>query len=97
MITETAILNIKTELASTFENDFRKASLLIARQKGYINHWLKKCIEYDNQYLLIVNWETLEDHEIGLRQSDDYQEWKSILHHYYDPFPEVLHFEEVKL
>lgn len=97
MITETATLNIKPELAATFEEEFKKASVIIARQKGYLEHWLKKCIEYDNQYLLIVNWETLADHENNFRESDDYQEWKSLLHKYYYPFPEVLHFENIKL
>ena len=97
MITETATLNIKADLAPKFINDFKKASKLISRQKGYLNHWLKKCIEYENQYLLIVNWETLDDHDKGFRKSTDYQEWKSILHHYYKPFPEVLHYEDIKL
>jgi len=39
--------------------------------------------------------ETLEDHMIGFRQSAEYQEWKRLLHHFYDPFPTVEHFETV--
>mgnify|MGYP000153256952 FL=1 len=40
--------------------------------KGYISHQLKKCVEQDDKYILLVNWETLEDNEIGFRQSDEY-------------------------
>lgn len=92
MILEVAVLQIKKGMNSEFEQNFEKASLIISRMKGYINHQLKKCIEKENQYILLVNWETLEDHEIGFRKSEQYKEWKTLLHHFYEPFPEVLHY-----
>jgi hypothetical protein len=42
-----------------------------------------------------VQWATLTDHEIGFRQSAEYQQWKKLLHHFYDPFPTVEHYESV--
>ena len=62
---------------------------------GYISHELKKCVEKKNRYILLVKWEKLEDHTVGFRQSPQYQEWKDLLHHFYDPFPTVEHYEEV--
>jgi heme-degrading monooxygenase HmoA len=44
--------------------------------------------------LLLVEWETLEAHTQGFRQSDRYAEWKQKLHHFYDPFPLVEHYGE---
>lgn len=41
----------------------------------------------------MVNWETIEDHEVGFRKSDKYQEWKKLLHHFYEPFPTVEHYK----
>ena len=69
MILEVAILNIKRGLSSEFENTFEKAQEIISSMKGYLSHELKKCLEEDDKYLLLVKWETLEDHEIGFRQS----------------------------
>jgi heme-degrading monooxygenase HmoA len=46
-------------------------------------------------YLLLVNWATLEDHTIGFRESAQYQEWRHLLHHFYDPFPDVAHYQVV--
>ena len=92
MILEVAILNVKEGMSPEFEIVFSKAQLIIASMKGYISHELKKCIEKENQYILLVNWETVEDHEVGFRKSDEYQEWKKLLHHFYNPFPEVLHY-----
>ena len=34
-------------------------------------------------------------HTIGFRQSQQYQEWKQLLHHFYEPFPTVEHYELV--
>jgi heme-degrading monooxygenase HmoA len=42
-----------------------------------------------------VQWERLEDHTEGFRQSLAYEEWRAALHHFYDPFPVVEHFEVV--
>ena len=67
----------------------------ISLDDGPNNHQLMKCIEVDNKYLLLVDWNTLEDHTIGFRTSEAYLEWKKILHHYYEPFPIVEHFETV--
>ena len=46
-------------------------------------------------FLLLVEWETLEDHTEGFRGSAAYEEWRAALHHFYDPFPVVEHFEAV--
>lgn len=52
-------------------------------------------MERPQDYVLLVRWATLTDHEVGFRQSAQYQEWKGLLHHFYDPFPTVVHFEPV--
>lgn len=92
MILEVAILNIKQGLSEAFEINFIKAEKIISSMKGYVSHELKKCIEQDDKYILLVNWETIEDHEIGFRKSEEYQEWKALLHHFYEPFPIVEHY-----
>ena len=92
MILEVAVLNIVRGKQLDFENSFKHAQRIISSMKGYISHELQKCIENDHQYILLVKWETLEDHTIGFRNSDEYQEWKALLHHFYDPFPTVEHY-----
>ena len=59
---------------------------------GCLDLELQRCVEKENRFLLLVRWETLEHHTQGFRGSPDYQRWKALLHHFYDPFPEVLHF-----
>jgi len=92
MVLEVAILNVKEGLSEEFEHRFTQASSIITSMNGYRSHQLKKCIEIDSQYILLVNWETLKDHEIGFRKSPEYQDWKKLLHHFYAPHPQVLHY-----
>jgi heme-degrading monooxygenase HmoA len=95
MILEAAILDVREGQTDQFEAAFRQASPLIASIPGYVSHELQKCLETPRRYLLLVQWETLEAHIIGFRQSPQYQDWKRLLHHFYDPFPTVEHFENV--
>lgn len=92
MVLEVAILNVIPGQETAFERSFNEAQAIIASMPGYIGHELKRCVEKPSRYLLLVHWETLEDHTQGFRGSAQYQEWKALLHHYYDPFPEVEHY-----
>jgi heme-degrading monooxygenase HmoA len=96
MILEVAPLQVKPGQEAAFEAAFREAQPLIACQPGYLSHELQRCIERPGHYLLLVRWTTLEAHEQGFRGSPEYQEWKRLLHHFYDPFPVVLHYRSVE-
>jgi heme-degrading monooxygenase HmoA len=95
MVLEVAILNIREGQADAFEAAFREASPIIASIPGYVSHELRKCLETPRRYLLLAQWSTLEAHTVGFRQSPQYQDWKERLHHFYDPFPTVEHYEAI--
>lgn len=97
MILEVAILDVVSGQESDFQTSFAQAQSIISSMPGYISHELRRCIEKPSRYILLVHWEKLEDHTEGFRSSPQYQQWKSLLHHYYDPFPEVEHYAEVDL
>jgi heme-degrading monooxygenase HmoA len=93
MILEVAVLDIKPDLNSEFEAAFQVAKDIISAMPGYISHELQHCLENGDRYILLVRWQTLENHTTGFRQSPQYQEWRALLHHFYDPFPVVEHYE----
>ncbi len=93
MILEAVMLEVIPGREQEFESAFVEASSLIASMAGYVSHQLQHCLETQNRYLLLVQWETLEAHTVGFRGSPEYQEWKKKLHHFYDPFPTVEHYE----
>ena len=94
-VLEVAILNVVPGQEAAFELAFAEAKSIFASMHGYLGHELQRCIETPNRYVLLVRWRNLEDHTMGFRQSDEYQRWKSLLHHFYDPFPTVEHYQPV--
>ncbi|HEX9876360.1 MAG TPA: antibiotic biosynthesis monooxygenase [Gammaproteobacteria bacterium] len=93
MILESAHLDVRPGQEDAFETAFDMAKDIIASMPGFISLELQRCVETQNRYLLLVHWSTLQDHTIGFRSSPEYQEWKTLLHHFYDPFPTVEHYE----
>jgi heme-degrading monooxygenase HmoA len=94
VIVEHALLQIRAGEEAAFEAAMVEAKPLIAASAGFRRMEVRRGIESPGTYLLIVHWDTVEDHEIGFRGSDRYQEWRGLLHHFYDPMPVVSHFGE---
>jgi heme-degrading monooxygenase HmoA len=95
MILEVATLDVKPGKEQNFEEIFVEAQKILSSMDGYISHQLQKYIEKNNRYILLVNWETIEAHTVGFRGSAQYQQWRTLLHHFYDPFPIVEHYTAV--
>ena len=95
MIREVAILDVRADQQAAFELAFTGAVPLIRATRGFLRLDLERCLESENRYLLTVEWETLENHTVDFRQSDRYNDWKAALHHFYEPFPTVEHYESV--
>jgi heme-degrading monooxygenase HmoA len=92
VILEIAQLQVRPAQTAAFDAAFASAQTIIAAAPGYLGHELHKCIEQPSHYMLLVRWRSMEDHEQGFRQSAAYQDWRRLLHHFYDPFPTVLHY-----
>ena len=94
MILEAAHLSVKPGQGNAFEAAFREAQAIISSMPGYRSHELQRCLEREGTYLFLVRWDSVAAHEEGFRKSPGYQQWRKLLHHFYDPFPTVLHYEE---
>jgi heme-degrading monooxygenase HmoA len=94
MILESALLEVKPGAEAAFEAAIKAARPLIAATPGFRSIAVRRCLETPNRYLLLVEWEKLEDHTVGFRQSARYEKWRALLHDFYDPFPRVEHFAD---
>jgi heme-degrading monooxygenase HmoA len=95
VITEHALLEVIVGQEGAFLEAMEKAKTLIAASPGFVSLRVERGVERPDCFLLLVEWERLEDHTEGFRESAAYQEWRAVLHHFYDPFPVVEHFEAV--
>jgi heme-degrading monooxygenase HmoA len=95
VIIEHAVLDVRPGREVEFIAAMKGAKSLIAASPGFVALRVQRCVERPSCFLLLVEWERLEDHTEGFRGSPAYEEWRAALHHFYDPFPVVEHFEAV--
>jgi heme-degrading monooxygenase HmoA len=96
VILEHALLPVRPGQEAAFEATFTEARQIIASMPGFAGLTLSRCLERPSTYLLLVHWQRLEDHTEGFRGSPQYQQWRALLHQFYEPFPVVEHFTTVQ-
>jgi heme-degrading monooxygenase HmoA len=94
-ITEHALLDVIEGREAEFEAAFAVARDIPAQSEGFESLRLLRCVEHPSRYLLLIEWASLEAHTVGFRGSPLYERWRQLLHHFYDPFPTVIHFQTV--
>jgi heme-degrading monooxygenase HmoA len=92
---EQVVLPVKTGMEGAFELAFAEARHLVERAVGFRRMSLSRGVEEPSTYLLLIEWDDVDDHERGFRGSADYQQWSALLHPFYEPMPVVRHFTEV--
>ena len=91
-VIEHALLHIRVGSESDFEAAVAEARPLIEASPGFISLHIHRPTGTGQPYLLLAKWRSVEDHRDGFRQSERYQMWRSLLHPFYDPIPEVSYF-----
>jgi heme-degrading monooxygenase HmoA len=93
MIHEVATILIRAGTEQQFEQSFAQAVPLFKRAKGCTSLRLERSVEDPLRYLVIVGWETLDDHVVGFRNSADYARWRELVGGYFAGPPSVDHTE----
>ena len=91
MITEIAQIDVKPGTEKDFEAAVAKARPLFLRAKGGRGIELHKSIEKPSRYRLLAKWDTLENHTVDFRGSQDFQAWRALVGQYFAAPPEVEH------
>jgi heme-degrading monooxygenase HmoA len=93
MILEHAVINVTPGTESSFETDFAEAKSVLASCPGCLRIQMHKGVEHPSRYLLLVEWETIDDHLVGFRQSQSFTKWRALIGPHFDGSPEVDHYE----
>jgi heme-degrading monooxygenase HmoA len=94
LILERALITVKPGQAEAFKLAFAKARPHIEGSKGCRKVEMRPGIENPDDFLLLVWWESLEDHTVGFRESQAFQEWRAILGPLFAAPPAVVHHHE---
>ncbi|MEJ8859242.1 antibiotic biosynthesis monooxygenase family protein [Variovorax robiniae] len=93
MILEVADIRIKPGQQASFETAVQFGlDTVIAKSKGFRSYQVRHSIESSDRYVLMLEWDTLEDHTIGFRGSPAFAEWRSIVADFFAQPPFTEHF-----
>ena len=93
MILEVADIRIQPGAQAQFDAAIaRGLETVIAKVHGYRGHRVVKGIESPERYLLMIEWDTVEDHTVGFRGSPAFQDWRAIVGPFFAAPPQVEHF-----
>jgi heme-degrading monooxygenase HmoA len=96
MVLEHAVITVRDGASQEFEAAVRQARAVIAASPGFVSLSLHRGVEAPDRYLLLVEWETLDDHIVGFRQSDRFTEWRALIGPFFESPPMVDHVEAVE-
>jgi heme-degrading monooxygenase HmoA len=93
MILELADIRIQPGKQAEFDAAIQRGvEQVISKAKGFCGYKINKGIESPERYVLMIFWETLENHTIDFRESPAFQEWRGIVGPYFAAPPAVEHF-----
>jgi heme-degrading monooxygenase HmoA len=93
MVLEHGIITIRPGASEAFEAALSEARLVIAGSDGFVSLRAHRGVESPEEYLLLVEWETLDDHVTGFRESDAFTRWRALIGPFFASPPVVVHFE----
>lgn len=96
MILEVVDLRVDPARRDEFEGAVAHGlETVIAHAKGYQAHKVNRSVESPGRYLLMIYWQTLENHTVDFRGSDAFVRWREVVGPFFAQPPVVEHFELV--
>jgi heme-degrading monooxygenase HmoA len=93
MILEVADIRVKHGSQNEFEKAVQQAlESIFPKAQGFKGYTFRKSIESADRYLLLLTWETLEDHTVAFRGSPLFTEWRGLVGGFFAAPPFVEHF-----
>lgn len=96
MVLELADIQIVAGKNAEFEAAIRLGvDTVITLAEGFRGCKVQRCVESPERYILMIDWETLEDHTVGFREGPLFAQWRAIVGPFFAAPPVVEHFEVV--
>jgi heme-degrading monooxygenase HmoA len=93
VILEIADIRIQPGRQAEFEVAIQRGlAAVVSRAKGFRGFKINKGVESPERFVLMIFWETLEDHTVAFRQGPLFAEWRAIVGPFFAAPPAVEHF-----
>ncbi len=96
MVVEIADFKVRPEQTHDFVLAITEAARsVLSKATGYRNHRILACQETPGRFVLTVEWDTVEAHTVGFRQSPAFAQWRAFIGPFFLEPPHVEHFDVV--
>ncbi|ROP49123.1 MULTISPECIES: cupin domain-containing protein [unclassified Rathayibacter] len=95
IVREIAQIDVLPGHDEAFEKAVAAAAPLFQQARGARTLQLERSDEFPLRYRLIVGWETVEDHMVGFRGSEQFQAWRALIGEHLAGPPQVEHMRNV--
>jgi heme-degrading monooxygenase HmoA len=95
MVLEIADFRVKAGTEDAFAAAVREGLALIGQTPGFLGARLTRSIESPSRFVLLIEWETVEAHTVGFRESDRFPRWRALIGPFFDGDPHVEHASDV--
>jgi heme-degrading monooxygenase HmoA len=94
VILEVADIRIQPGRQAEFDVAIQRGlNEVISKARGFRGYKVNRGVESPTRYLLMIFWDTLEDHTVGFRGSPAFDQWRAIVGPFFAGPPHVEHFE----
>ena len=95
MVLEIADFAVVPGQEDEFAAAVREAAALLRATPGFRSVRLTRGIESRSRFVLLVEWDDIEAHTVGFRESERYTRWRALISPFFDGAPRVEHFGDV--
>lgn len=93
MVLEVALIDVTD--ADAFAHAYRGARSLVAGSDGCRSVRMTRGVETPTRFVLLVEWDSVEAHEVNFRQTERFTRWRAAIGPYFAGAPRVEHFIDV--
>ena len=95
MVLEVALIDVQDGTAEQFASAYRIAREIVLTTPGVRSVRMTHGIERPTRFVLLVEWDSVEAHEVNFRQTDRFVRWRGLIGPYFAAPPLVEHYEDV--
>ena len=97
MVLETALIHVQADRVEEFLAALPRGIELLKRAKGFVDIEVRTGVELEHAVLLLLRWETLEDHTVGFREGPLFPQWRDVIGPFFAEPPTVTHWRATDL
>jgi heme-degrading monooxygenase HmoA len=95
MVLEVALIDITPGQEDAFNDAYHTARSILSTTPGVQSVRMTRGIESPSRFVLLVEWDEVESHEVNFRGTERFTQWRGLIGPYFAGPPLVEHFSDV--